>query len=493
MRRCLLVLLLLSVEACTPDAVPQDALWRAAQEAFVAGDVSAHSLWEAIDSESPEGREASRRLEAADQHYRLGIARLERGEEGARADLAAGVAIAPIDPALYLPLARACAAQGLTLRAAEYYTKYLTAFPESDAAEAARGELAELDPRLAGVFQTSPRRAVETDAHESPIPWGTLFAGALFGMALTLVFGVLYRWLRGRGMRLAQLVEKSPEFHPSVAYLVGSLRHEFLKHRIGAAADSLNEDKDADRAFLKERLYGGQPLRGAWEGHLLAFEGALGHRVDLRRDPWFRRADRAVRAIARLEEAIGSGSKRAMSRLARAHRTLMELDAHLASMIGDLARTLVDETLMEEVVQAVRSEHSAGAVELDALEIDAPKSGDESEEGALLLDVFRVDLVLILKNILRNAVLAVGAEEDARHIRFAVAVTMEDTGEETVSFEVHDSSNETFDPEILFDRRVDQGLGLVAAAVHRYGGTIDVVSSEAPFAKRVVVSFFRAD
>lgn len=481
------------MEACTPKAVPQDALWRAAQEAFVAGDVGAHSLWEAIEPESPEGRESRRRLSAADQHYRLGIARLERGEEGARADLAAGVAIAPIDPELYLPLARACAARGLTLRAAEYYTKYLTAFPESGAAEAARDELSELDPRLAGVFQTNPISRPPEQARESATPWGTLFAGALFGMALTLVFGVLYRWLRGRGMRLAQLVDKSPEFHPSVAYLVGSLRHEFLKHRIGAAADSLRADKDQGRAFLKERLYGGQPLRGAWEGHLLAFEGALGHRVDLRRDPWFRRADRAVRTIARLEDAITSGSKRAMKRLTRAHRTLMELDAHLASVIGELARTLVDETLVEEVVTAVRSEHSAGAVELDALEIDAPRSGEEGKEGALLLDVFRVDLVLILKNILRNAVLAVGAEEQARHIRFAVAVTMEDTGEETVTFEVHDSSDETFDPEILFDRRVDRGLGLVAAAVHRYGGTIDVMSSDPPFAKRVVVSFFRAD
>ncbi|MFT5356070.1 MAG: hypothetical protein ACI9KE_003293 [Polyangiales bacterium] len=471
--------------------MPQDALWRTAQEAFVGGNVGAHSLWEAIEPESPEGREAKRRLNAADQHYRLGIARLERGEEGARADLAAGVAIAPINPALYLPLARACAAQGLTLRAAEYYTKYLTAFPESDSAEAARDELSELDPRLAGVFQTNP--IAPEEAHESATPWGTLFAGALFGMALTLVFGVLYRWFGGRGMRLAQLVDKSPEFHPSVAYLVGSLRHEFLKHRIGAAADSLRENKDTDRVFLRERLYGGQPLRGAWEGHLLAFEGALGHRVDLRRDPWFRRADRAVRTIARLEDAISSGSKRAMNRLTRAHRTLMELDAHLASMIGDLARTLVDETLMEEVVLAVRSEHGAGAIELDRLEIEAPRPREESEEGAVLLDVFRVDLVLILKNILRNAVLAVGAEEQPRHIRFAVAVMMEDTGEETVTFEVHDSSNETFDPEILFDRRIDRGLGLVAAAVHRYGGTIDVVSSEQPFAKRVVVSFFRAD
>ena len=37
------------------------------------------------------------------------------------------------------------------------------------------------------------------------------------------------------------------------------------------------------------------------------------------------------------------------------------------------------------------------------------------------------------------------------------------------------------------------GLGLVAAAVHRYGGTIDVAEvAREGFAKAVVISFFRA-
>ncbi len=101
--------------------------------------------------------------------------------------------------------------------------------------------------------------------------------------------------------------------------------------------------------------------------------------------------------------------------------------------------------------------------------------------------------MLILKNILRNAILAAGNSDAEAHVLFRVQVEMEDTGEETVHFEVHDSATGTFDPELLFDRRVDRGLGLVAAAVHRYGGTIDVQPSEAPYAKTVVVSFFRAD
>ncbi|HJL22429.1 MAG TPA: hypothetical protein RMH80_09370, partial [Polyangiaceae bacterium LLY-WYZ-15_(1-7)] len=74
-----------------------------------------------------------------------------------------------------------------------------------------------------------------------------------------------------------------------------------------------------------------------------------------------------------------------------------------------------------------------------------------------------------------------------------VVLELEPTGDETVQLRVLDSSEEALDPAVLFDRRVDRGLGLVAAAVHRYGGTIDVAEvAREGFAKAVVISFFRA-
>lgn len=446
-------------------------------------------MWREIDRESPEGREARARLRAADRHYRDGVRRLEQDRDGARAELAAGVAIAPMDPSLYLRLARACRAQGLSLRAAEYYSKFLAVFPESAQSDAAREELEALDPRLAGLFEAPLFEAAPEPVEAAPIPWRVLGAGVLLGVALTMLLLFASRWMRLRGVRLGQLVARSPEFHPSVAYLVGSLRHEFLKHRIGAASDALKRAGPEGREFLRERLYGGQPLREAWEGHLGAFERALGHRVDLRRDPWFRRADRAVRQIARLQAGVIAGSPRAMRRLAKSHRALSELDAHLADMIGGLVRTSVDVGLLQEVVDEVRSEHTAGEVELDGC--DVMVGFDEP----VLIDVFRVDLVLILKNIARNAILAVAKDAPPRRVRLDVKVELEATGEETVQLRVHDTSSAKLDPELLFDRRVDRGLGLVAAAVHRYGGTIDVELAEAQseFAKSVVVSFFRTD
>lgn len=487
MRFALLIALSAALGAsCTESDDPardSRAQWERAQQAWQRGEAGAYGLWKDMDTDTSIGREAHRRLAQADPYYREGVELLRDGDPDARRALARGVELAPMDPSLYLPLARACRDQGLSLRAAEYYTKFLTAFPEGERADEARVELRRLDPQLAGVFES--RNALpRAPAVPGRSPWLLVLVGALLGGVLTLTGQTVGRFLRTRGVSLETLVEGSPEFHPAIAYLVGSLRHELLKHRIGAAADAVRTADEERLAFLRKRLYGGQPLVEAWEAHLLAFERALGHRVDLHRDRSFRRAGRAIRRIARLEEGIVAGSPRALKELARSHGTLMELDRQLADLIGALIRTLVDEPLLDEVAREVRAEHSAGAVELETLAIEAP--GER-----VVLDVFRVDLVLILKNILRNAILAVGEDPAPRHVRLDAVVELEPTGEETVRIRVHDSSSKELDPEILFDRRVDRGLGLVAAAVHRYGGTIDVEPAEAPFEKRVVIAFFR--
>ncbi len=487
MRLALAIALAAALVAC--DETPSQGSdtrqqWELAEKAWQRGEAGAYALWKDLGTDTSIGREAQRRLAQADPFYREGVELLREGDPNARQSLARGVELAPMDPSLYLPLARACRDQGLSLRAAEYYTKFLTAFPDGERAEEARAELRRLDPQLAGVFES---RTVLPRAPAAPerSPWVLVLVGVLLGGILTLTGQTVVRFFRTRGVSLEKLVEGSPEFHPAIAYLVGSLRHELLKHRIGAAADAIRNAGDEERlTFLRKRLYGGQPLVEAWEAHLNAFERALGHRVDLHRDRSFRRGGRAIRKIARLEDGIAAGSGRSLRELAKAHTTLMELDRQLADLIGALIRTLVDESLLEEVAREVRAEHSAGAVELETLAIDAP-------EERVVLDVFRVDLVLILKNILRNAILAVAEDPAPRHVCLDAVLELEPTGEETVRIRVHDSSSKELDPEVLFDRRVDRGLGLVAAAVHRYGGTIDVEGAEEPYEKRVVIAFFR--
>ncbi|MBI2897138.1 MAG: hypothetical protein HYY06_26515 [Deltaproteobacteria bacterium] len=475
-----------------PDAsvAPEEA-WRMAEELWRRRDFDAHRSWLAVDPNSRQGREARRRLSRADQRYREGVRRLERGEPGARDALLEGVAIAPMDPALYLPLARACRARGLEVRAEDYYKKFLRLRPDHPQAPAARLELGALDPELQGIFEPEPSQTPAPAVPIRPPPSVSLVpafaAGAIAFAAAVALFARLFR----RGLPLARLAAESPELQPSIAYLVSSVRHELLKHRIGAIGDAVRalgkgEATAEQRAFLAARLYGGEPLVLAWRGHVRAFERALGPRLDLRRaDRGFREAGRAIGRIAALERALAAGDARAAERLAWAHRKLLELDADLAALATRLVRTTVDEVLLEEVVREVRSEYAAGRVELDALVIGPVAPG-------VSVEVFRFDLVLVLKNVVRNAILAVGRSAPPRRIALDVGVELEPTGEEAVRVRVRDTSTEALTTEAIYERRVDRGLGLVTAALTRYDGAIEVEAGSQGWAKGVTVRLFRA-
>lgn len=473
------------------------ARWERAERLWRRRDPRAHAHWVALPPGTPAGERAHRRLREANGHYREGIRRLRTGAPRVREALERGVGVAPMDPALYLPLARACRARGLELRAAEYYNKFLAARPDAPQADEARGELHALAPELAGVFepleQADPpagrRRRAGLRGERQPWPWLPLGFGALGGLGLALAIGGVVR-ARGRGVSLPQLAEQAPELHPAIAYLVGSLRHELLKHRVGAAGDAVAALRRGDAtgpqlAFLRSRLFGGEPLRQAWEGHERAFARALGHRLDLRRDRVFRDARRAVRRIAALEPALAAGDGRAADELARQHARLRELDRVLSDLVGSLVRTTVDRDLLADVVAQVRAEHVAGGVSLDALQVVGP-------DEPVAVEVFRVDLVLVLKNVLRNAIVAVGRGGPPRRVRMDVDVQLEPTGEETVRIRVRDTSRETLRPEDLRERRVDRGLGLVAAAVDRYRGAVEVEPGGEGWQKAVTIRFFRA-
>lgn len=494
---------ILALAACqTQDAGPSaQAEWAAARALWhIERDPSAWQAWRAIDPHTPEGREARRLLAEADAIYRRGIEQVRHDDAAARTTFERAVRIAPMSPALYLPLARAFKAQGerqpdnphLFIRAAEYYRKFLLLAPDHPEAPAARRELSAIDPDGSRLFEAPPRAGAE------PAPAGLVEAQdwplgvALAALLLALVaVGLLVS--RGRRPRwtLEELATRRPELHPAITYLVGSLRHELLKHRIGAVGDAV-EALDRGRAsmaeldFLQGRLFEGEPLDAAWEGHLVAFERALGPDLDLRRaDKLFREAGAAIVTIARLEGRVRKGEARAATKLARAHRRLRELDRHLSRMVRRLVRTSVDGALFREVVEQVRSEYAAGRVRLDEVVIRAP-------EPAPMVEVFHVDLVLVLKNVVRNAILAVGKDDPPRRIGLDVTTEVEPTGEETVRVNVRDTSDEALATEDIYARRMDRGLGLVTAALARYDGTIAVEEGGDGWAKTVAVRFFRA-
>lgn len=463
--------------------------WIDAQALWRRGDVTAYAAWQAIEPLSSEGREARVRLERADGFYRSGVARLEGDGQGAREALTQGVGLAPIDPRLYVRLGRACRTRGLEHRAIEYFTKYLTAYPDSAESASVRAELEELEPELAGVFDPiDPGTFARSEQVDGQSELRLLGLGALLGLLLAMFVSTAVRFLRHRGVSLARLAEDRPELHPAIAYLVGSLRHELLKHRVGAAGDALSALAAGDQGqeqleFLRSRLFGGQPLREAWQGYVDAFERALGG-LELRRDADFRMAERQIRRIAALESELAQRDPRAVKSLAAAHDHLTAFDAQLARLVSGLVRTRVDDDLLAEILAEVQSEYAVSQVDLDEMLVDIVEEPADVE-------VFRVDLVLVIKNILRNAILATGRSESPRRVGLDVSLELEPTGEETVRLRVSDTSPEELRPEMLLDRRVDQGLGLVAAAVTRYGGSIEIEPGSRGFQKGVVVSFFR--
>ncbi len=498
MRASLVIALVLA--ACTTDAAAATLQWHEALTDWESTrNPAAYNAWLAIDERFPEGQESHRRIREADRLYRDGIARVEAGDPSAREPFEEAVRTAPMDPHLYLPLARAFRSQAeqapdnphLFIRAAEYYRKYLTLTPDEPDHEVARRELEELDPEatpLAALDVPAAATTLPSNDALSPLAIATLLSAIAVVLALAALVVIL---ARPSGKSLGELAAARPELHPAIAYLVSSLRHELLKHRIGAVSsgiDALAEGRASSpqREFVATRLFGGEPLALAWDGHVQAFERALGPELDLRRrDRGFRRAARAIHEIGKLQSALARGDARATERLREAHAELGQLDRWLAELVGKMVRTRVDDVLLREILDEVRAEYAASRVSLGAIAIETPHPAPE-------IEVFRVDLVLVLKNVLRNAILAAGRMEPPGRVKIEVVVELEATGEENVVLRVLDTSPETLTTEAIYERRVDRGLGLVTAALTRYDGAIVVETADAPWAKAVALRFFRA-
>jgi signal transduction histidine kinase len=416
------------------------------------------------DADTPERRAA------ADGHYRAGIEHLKTGNlQAAREELRRGTELAAIDPALYLPLARACRDRGLSQRAAEFYRKFLASEPPPSLAGQAAVELAAIDD-------------LEPLLEERPW-WPLALLPSLLLVAAGVWWGVQRN--RRRGLTLARLCADNPELQPAIAYLVGCLRHELFKHRILAVGDAVRalargETAAGQREFLSARLYAGGSLPLAWAGHLASFIRALGPRFDLsRHDPEWRGAARAVTEVARLEVALLREEADAPPRLFRAWSVLERFDRSLGDQLRAMTHTLVDTALLAEVVGAVRTEQPA-AVEI--VVGDVPP--------AVHVVVYRVDLVLVLKNLVRNAVRAAVRGPSPARVALDVQVALEATGEEVVRIRVQDTSPEPLPREV--GARRDRGLGIVSEALDRYDGCLEVAAGEGPWQKSVSLRLFRA-
>lgn len=488
--------------------------WQWAQEQWRQGDLAAgFGAWRSLDPRTADGQVASRRLSAAAEHYRRAIVLLESGEPGARQELQRGKALAPMDPALYLPLARACRGQENLFLAVQYYRGYLGQLPGAPDAGVASQELALLERELGSVAGVSSDAEGDGDGVRDGLRAGgqqsrparllvPSVVGLLVGTALGLVLATVMSSLmqrRRRGRSLAELAVSYPELQPALAYLIGRLRHELLKHRIGAATEvtralARGDSDAAQREFLRHRLYGGERLDEAWSGYVQSFHRALGPEFDLvRSDRDFADAQRAIHELQALEQPLLRGEPAAVRKLVSAHERLQRFDRGLAALLWRLQRTPVDLELLTAAVESVRSEHLAGQVVLDVVEIEGPAE-------PVTVAVYRTDLLLILKNLIRNAILAVGRAPAPRQIAIDTALEILPTGEEIVRVRVHDTNPEPLSPEQIYGSHgsdaeavnVQHGLGLVTAALSLYSGSIAVLPGRSGYRKCVAVQLFRA-
>jgi signal transduction histidine kinase len=402
--------------------------------------------------------------------YRDGIDKLRVGNPAAREVLRQATRLGPMEPSLYLPLARACRERGLEQRAADFYRKFLAARPSDPEAAQAALELEALDADL--------------DVLEPPA-WPR-WPLALLAIAITaaLAAWIVAARLRRRERTLGRLTADNPELQPAIAHLCACLRHELFKHRVLAVGDAVRALADGkaasgQREFLLARLYGGAPLPLAWAGHLASFIRALGPRFDLsRNDPEWSAAGRALGELAGLEVALLRGDADAPVRLFAAWSILENFDRRVGALLGRLTHTVVDAALLDEVAATVRAEQP-GPVEITVGEV-AP---------TLRVEVYRVDLLLVLKNLLRNAARAAAGGPAPARVQLDVRLDLEPTGEEVVRVRVRDTSPDPLPAGIL---RRDRGLGIVQDALQRYDGCLEVAPGDGEWKKSVCVRLFRA-
>jgi len=382
----------------------------------------------------------------------------------AREEFRGGSRLGAMDPALYLPLARACRDRGLSERAVEFYRKYLATSPRD--AEAVAVELAALESDL------------DWDAPPERLYWPLPFL-------LAALVGALVWWLaRARAARrrltLEQLCADNPELQPAIAYLVGCLRHELFKHRILAAGDAVRavargQAAAGQRQFLAARLYQGAPLPVAWAGHLASFIRALGPRFDLsRHDRQWSAAGRAVAELARQEVSLLRGERN--ERLLAAWTALEDFDRRLGVLLRGLTHTRIDADLLRQIVASIDVED----VEVTLGEVPAD----------VQVVVYRVDLELIVRNLRRNAVRAAARAPGPARVCVDVQLELEATGEEAVRVRVRDTSPEALPRD--FGARRGRGLGIVAETLDRYDGCLEVLPGEGEWQKSVSLRLFRA-
>ncbi len=301
-------------------------------------------------------------------------------------------------------------------------------------------------------------------------------------VASLALFVLTFARRRFGGWTLAAAVRRQPALFPEIARVIGELRHDVLKHRVGVLG--LAADAKVDRADLARALLEPTPASAVVAAaHARLVQVARGQGL-------------ALRPLGR-EPTLGALA----ADLARAERLLAAttLDADAVLAIDRRLRGAHADRLAALLQQGPRTR--LGAQELAdwiaAVEASARGDGARWIAPALLLGDLDVDfpvardaLVAIFSNLLRNAQVAAAREDgDDGHVIVRVERERDVTGRHVASLLVGDSAASTLTLAAIEDRDGGRGLAIVRDLVRQWRGHLVVRAEAAPFTKVVGACF----
>ncbi len=320
------------------------------------------------------------------------------------------------------------------------------------------------------LFHTSPWHpeavALRADLHQR-LGGGAAAVAGVVGLGLVAVA----RRLRGVG--IVGLVERHPRLLPEVTRLLAAIRHEVLKHNVSTFPDWIErcrQGRQPSVEALERRIQQARERFGGYVQQLEQTAARAGVPLDLRhRDPVFRVGIRAMDQLRGRPEP---------ARLERCTAVLLgPFREGLTSMVRGFGLVRLDAAFVEQawrIVEAERPEEVARVV----FQCD--------DERAAKVRIPQPDLVDILVNLLRNALIA-SVEEGRERVQVRFGEEEDPiTGVVRAEVRVCDQVERTLTTAMIRGRYVERGLGLAVDRINSVGGSIHV-EPEPGWSKAVVV------
>lgn len=336
----------------------------------------------------------------------------------------------------------------------------------------------------------------------------TLYLQIVALAALAALGALALYWRLYGGIDLKTLISRHPESGSDVQRILSAIRHEVLKHNTMALtglAEAIDQGPGAQgkASHIAIGLFGGDGKEAVidrlrdYADRLRRIGRAYSERLNLtRRDEGlsaifkgFGILEKWIRDFDRIDSLSAARREKLLDAIGDATRLLNTQGYEAVRGLLDQLRVLdVDKKILISIHRRIQREPAFK----DAVFNPAQITISAREPRSILMP--RQAFEDVMSNLVRNA--AAASWEDNRgkiDIGFVVADDVDEiTGVERIALIVKDRSDQKLSVEMLRDRSIDQGLGLTAALVSRYDGTIEILGGDDSWSKAIVVKLPRA-